>query len=162
MGKTTSINLAAIKFIQEATRLGYTPVIGGEYNSDNDISNHLGNNSAIIVTIPKYVIIVFAPAGDDGSSVQNNIQLTLDVKGDILVTASRTKGKSADVICRHGQENPQDEIFWIAPVMNKWTPVGPLHDPETFYALKKLTATHILEVLKYIISHIRSNCLLNN
>lgn len=49
MGKTTSINLAAIKFIQETTLLGFVPSVSGTYSSVNDISNNLDKNNIIVV-----------------------------------------------------------------------------------------------------------------
>ena len=118
-GKTTTLNL----LIELLEREGQedNPVTIDDYRGKTIGTTPGGDDEDVIkgqednpVTIDDYrgKTIVITPGGDDKEVIKNNLEAFGKAEGDILVTATRTKGQTASYLSNYFPKNSV-KITWI-------------------------------------------------
>ena len=88
-GKTTTLNLLI-------------ELLGREGQEDNPVSIDDYRGKTIVIT----------PGGDDEEVISKNLEAFEKAEGDILVTATRTKGQTASYLSNYFLENSV-KVTWI-------------------------------------------------
>lgn len=97
-GKTTTLNLLIGLFEKKG-------------NLDDPITRNL-DDPITIRDNDRGKTIVITPGGDDDKVIRKNLEAFEKAEGDILVTATRTKGQTASYLSNYFPENSV-KITWI-------------------------------------------------
>ena len=110
-GKTTTLNLLIELLVEKGQ--GDNPVtMIANTTSDYDRGREGQEDNPVTIYDYRGKTIVITPGGDDKDVIKNNTEAFEKAKGDILVTATRTKGQTASYLSNYFPENSV-EITWI-------------------------------------------------
>ena len=117
----------------------------------------IGKDFEAIITMPDGKKIGFFSQGDWAENVSHNISTAEKWECDILITAVRTKGKTVDTIKNYCYQKNNNEVLLVG-VIDMWTDSNPssaIYDNingNNCAAISSLSATHLLNVIQYILS----------
>ena len=133
----------------------YAPANCGKTNTIRSIFRKLGGNKNVLNGAHDFVADVnyghkrigFASQGDPGSNQRTHIEQLAQNKCDIIVTASRTKGDTVDVIYEIANKYGYT-VVWISPFYFNDANYG------TVDLFQYLADNNADSIAKYIIDHL--------